>query len=267
MTASELFQAGNLQGAISELTQLLKSKPTDVASRLFLAELLCFAGEIDRAEKQLDTIAQQSTEGAMTLALYRQLLRGAVAREQVMCEGRAPEVVVALPKDAELMLEALMALRLGQNEEAANLQRQADELRQAASGSCNGEPFEEFRDLDDRVAGVLEVVTSQGKYYWVPWQSLESLELEAPKVPLDLLYRRTQIDVRGGPQGEVYIPTRYVAARDEPQSDALLLGRATDWIGEEGQLVQGRGLRTFLVGGREMTIMEIETLSFSAPAS
>ncbi len=264
MSAIDLFQAGNLQGAIGEVTTELKSKPNDTAGRLFLAELLCFVGDIERAEKQLDTISRQSTQGATTLALYRQLIRGEAAREQVLREGRAPDLVVPLPKDAQLMLEALTAIRLEQQDDAVRLQQQAVQQRQDVSGVCNGQEFTGLRDLDDRFAGVLEVITSHGKYYWVPWASIRSLEMEAPKVPIDLVYRKTQIDVREGPQGEVYIPTRYLPGKLEQQSDALLLGRATEWVGDEDQFVQGRGLRTLLVGDRDLTIMEIESLSVAS---
>lgn len=263
MNASESFQAGDLQAAISAATAELKTKPTDVSLRLFLAELLWFNGQIDRVEKQLETISLQTTQAAMTLALYRQILRGETAREQVLREGRPPEVVAELPPDAQCMLEALLAIRLDQQQEATRLLTAAESQRRNLRGVCNGREFNEFRDLDDRVASVLEVITSTGKYYWVPWQSIESLEMEPPKVPLDLLYRRTQIEVNGGPNGEVYIPTRYVSAANEQLDDALLLGRATDWIGEEQGLVQGRGLRTLLVGDNDMSIMEIETLSFT----
>lgn len=263
MNANEFFQAGDLQSAIAAATSQLKTSPTDVALRLFLAELLWFNGEIDRVEKQLETISMQTTQAAMTLALYRQILRGETAREQVLREGRTPEVVGELPADAKCMLEALLALRLGQADEARRLQAAAEAQRPTLQGVCNAQDFSEFRDLDDRVAGVLEVITSTGKYYWVPWQNIESLQMEAPKVPLDLIYRRTQIEVSGGPSGEVYVPTRYVAASGEQLDDALLLGRATDWIGEAGGLVQGRGLRTLLVGEEDMPIMEIDTLSFA----
>ena len=266
MTASDLFQSGDLQGAITAAAAELKSKPTAVSQRLFFAELLWFANQFDRVEQQLETISRQTTQSAVTLALYRQILRGEVAREQVLREGRPPEIVSELPADANRTLEALLALRLGQTAEAARLLGEAEGNRVTVSGTCNGREFSGIRDLDDRVAGVLEVITSTGKYYWVPWQNIESLEMDPPSVPLDLIYRRTQIEVSGGPSGEVYVPTRYVAAADETLSDALLLGRATEWLGEEGQLVQGRGLRTLLIGDEDMTIMQIQNLSFSKRA-
>jgi protein involved in temperature-dependent protein secretion len=39
MTASELFQAGQLQAAIDAQTQKVKANPADQAARLFLFEL------------------------------------------------------------------------------------------------------------------------------------------------------------------------------------------------------------------------------------
>lgn len=266
MKAKELFEAGDLQGALEAATTDLKSKPNDVGLRLFFAELLWLAGHLDRVDKQLEMISRQSTQGAVTLALYRQVLRGEIAREQVLREGRTPEIVAELPTSARLSLEALLALRLGQQDEAGRLLEQAEAARVAVSGTCNDQAFSDLRDLDDRVAGVLEVITSTGKYYWVPWQSIESLEMEPPQVPFDLIYRRTQIEVTGGPNGEVYVPTRYVAAADEQLADQLLLGRATDWVGEETGLVQGRGLRTWMVGEQDMSIMEIASLVISKAA-
>ena len=57
MNAQELFQAGKLNEAVQALGAELRDNPTDVRRRTFLFELLCFAGEYDRAEKQLDVLA------------------------------------------------------------------------------------------------------------------------------------------------------------------------------------------------------------------
>ena len=56
MTAKELFQAGRIDEAIETLGIELRSNPTDAQRRTFLFELLCFAGNYDRAEKQLDVL-------------------------------------------------------------------------------------------------------------------------------------------------------------------------------------------------------------------
>jgi len=64
MKARELYQAGKLNEAIQSLQAELRDYPTDAARRTFLFELLCFAGEYDRAEKQWDVLAGESIDAA-----------------------------------------------------------------------------------------------------------------------------------------------------------------------------------------------------------
>ncbi len=265
MSASELFKAGKLTEALEAVVSHVKSKPTDIEQRLFFAELLCFANQFERADKQLEAITQQTTKAPVTIALYRQILRGEIAREQVLREGRSPELLGELPGYAQKTLEALVADRLNQAEDAAKLIADAEVDRPNFSGRINGKEFKGFRDLDDRVAGVIEVITSSGKYYWVPMNTIESMEMQKPSVPFDLLWRRTQIDVKGGPQGEVFIPTRYVPPIDETD-DAINLGRATDWSEPEAPIIAGRGQRCFAVDDDEVTILEISSLEFDIAA-
>lgn len=266
MNASDAYQQGNLSQAIELALAEVKSRPSDAPARLFLAELCCFAGDYERAEKQLDVITQQTTEAALLISLFRQLLRGETARQQVLAEGRPPEIVTPLTPAHQLQLEVLTAYRLGHAGDAAEKLAALEGVAPVARGECNGEPFEGIRDLDDRTACALEVITSNGKYYWVGWESLEYLEFQPPQRPLDLLFRRTQISVRGGPEGEVFLPTRYISPRAD-QSDALKLGRATEWLGNEGEVMAGQGLKTWLVGDRDLTILELESLQFEPLAS
>jgi type VI secretion system protein ImpE len=88
------------------------------------------------------------------------------------------------------------------------------------------------------------------------------LEFHAPKRPRDLLWRRASMSVTDGPDGDVYLPTTY-APPEGTTDDALLLGRATDWVGPEAGPVRGLGLRTFLLGEHAATIMELGTLDFT----
>jgi len=60
MTAKELLQAGKLTEAVQALGAELRENPTDAKRRTFLFELLCFAGDFDRAEKQLGVLRQET---------------------------------------------------------------------------------------------------------------------------------------------------------------------------------------------------------------
>jgi type VI secretion system protein ImpE len=47
--ANDLFREGRLEAAIAQQTEEVKNKPADVTARIFLFELLCFAGNYERA--------------------------------------------------------------------------------------------------------------------------------------------------------------------------------------------------------------------------
>ena len=82
-TAAQLFQAGRLDEAITALNGEIKKKPTDLDRRVFLAELLSFAGNLERADLQLDTIGTQEPQVAVTMALFRQLVRAELGADSV----------------------------------------------------------------------------------------------------------------------------------------------------------------------------------------
>ena len=78
MNAEQLFRAGKLNEAISALGSLLRDRPDDLKNRTFLFELLCFAGEFERAEKQLNIIEEagkKESEKASASAILQTLVR------------------------------------------------------------------------------------------------------------------------------------------------------------------------------------------------
>lgn len=263
--ASDLFASGDLSGAIELLTQAVKRNPTDRDSRGLLAEFLCIAGEFERADKQLDTLGNQDIEAAPALAMFRQVLRAEIARREFFVEGRAPEFIGNPTPTLKKHLEASVYLRDAEVAHAAELLNEAEEMRPTIPGVCDGQAFDDWRDLDDLTAGFLEVLTTTGSYYWVPMESVESLEFTAPQRPRDLIWRRTQLAVRGGPEGEVFVPATYANPVAE-SSDRTRLGQMTDWQGGENAPVLGMGQRTFLVGEEARPIMQIEAATFDEDA-
>ncbi len=261
MDVNSLYSSGRLADAATAAMNVVKGKPTDVGARLFLAELLCFQGEWERAEKQLDAAAKQSQDDGFLALLIRQLIRGEILREQVFTEGRSPQLVGELPKDAKLQLEICTELRNHQN--AAVLVEAAQDAREPIGGQCNDQPFDDIRDLDDRMAGILEVITATGKYYWVPWKSVKTLELTKPERPADLIWRKASIDVENGPEGEVFIPVRYPCPNAEGWDDQLRLGRATSWAGETTGAVIGLGQKMFLFGDEAKSALEIHRIAIT----
>ena len=261
MDVNDLYSSGQLAEAVTAAIQVVKGKPADVGARLFLAELLCFQGDWERAEKQLDAAAKQSQDDGFLALLIRQLIRGEILREQVFTEGRSPQLVGELPDDAKLQLTICTELRNHQN--TAELVEAAQVTREPIGGQCNDTPFDDIRDLDDRMAGILEVITATGKYYWVPLKSIKTLELTKPERPIDLIWRKASIDVEGGPEGEVFIPVRYPCPNDEGWDDQLRLGRATSWAGESTGAVIGLGQKMFLLGDEAKSSLEIDRIEIA----
>jgi type VI secretion system protein ImpE len=259
MTATEAYKAGKLADAIAAALEQVRAAPADRGKRLFLAELCCFGGDLERADKQLDVLFTPDAPDVVQLTLFRQLVRGELARREVFAQGRVPEFL-AQPTDAlKMRLQSLIHLREKQVREAAALLAKAEEQRPAVTGTCDGAAFDDLRDLDDLTAAVLEVITANGNYYWVPLESIELLEFHKPERARDLYWRPAHLIVKDGPDGVVYVPALYHGSHTSTD-DAVRLGRSTTWTGGETEPYRGQGLREFLVGDGSKSIFEIEKI-------
>jgi type VI secretion system protein ImpE len=265
LTAGALFQAGRLGDAVTAANAAVRKAPADLAPRVLLAELLLFAGNLERIDVLLDAGSSIDPQAAVVIAEFRQLLRADLARRQQRRDGRLPEFLGEPTAALAATLRAWIALRAGDPAEAAALTAQAEELRPRVSGTVDGVAFDDFRDADDLHAGYFEVLTTTGKYFWIPTERVESISFEKPKRARDLYWRRVTMSVRGGPDGVVYLPTIY-GNDDAGVADDLKLGRATDWVEGSGGLVRGVGQRMFLAGQDPASIMDISEITFDAPA-
>jgi type VI secretion system protein ImpE len=260
-TASQHFQAGELQEAIDAALADVKKHPTDTDRRGLLAELLCFAGDWERADKQVDAIGHQEPGAIVGLSLIRQLIRAEVSRKECYTDGRPPELLAEPTPHLKKTLEAFIALRQGDGPQAVSLLAEAEQLRKHVRGKCGEQAFNDFRDLNDLTAGVFEVLTSTGKYFWIPIERVQSVVFQPPKRPRDLLWRQAEMTVEDGPYGDVYLPAVYFSA-GEAQDDQLRLGRGTDWTGGDGTVMRGLGQRMFLAEDDALPIMQLTSLEF-----
>ncbi|MFB3813501.1 MAG: type VI secretion system accessory protein TagJ [Terriglobales bacterium] len=235
MTAIELFRAGKLTDAVKTLTEEVRNHPTDVQKRTFLFELLCFAGEMERAEKQLDVLAQSGKQSELGALLYRAALHAERERRQFFTD--------------KAYLEA------GQHA-----------VSQELTGSFNGKPFRQISDADPRIGARLEVYVA-GRYLWVPFEHIASVEMQAPKRLRDLLWMPAL--VKNGPSfqgrdlGEVLVPV--LSPFSSTQEDEVRLGRATVWEDVDGAEVPF-GQKMLLIDGEEVPLLELRMLEFAAAA-
>jgi type VI secretion system protein ImpE len=262
MSVKELFESGELSEAIQAAISQVKQKPTDVSGRYRLAILLCYNGELEKADRQLQTLSSQQPEAAVGTALLRQLIRADLCRREFQTAGRIPEFAGEPDELLKLHLKASVCLREGQRSEAAELLAEAEERRPGISGTCDDQTFEDLRDLDDLLAPLLEVLTSTGKYFWLPLSDVQAVEMQEPESLADLLWRPARITLSNELPGAVYLPTLYVGSAEDPR-EAVRLGRATEWLGLEDPPVQGRGLRMMLVGDEARSILEIGKLDLT----
>jgi type VI secretion system protein ImpE len=234
MNAQSLFQAGKLKEAVEALGSELRDNPTDARRRTFLFELLCFAGEYGRAEKQLDVLATDGRAAEMGAMLYRAALHAERIRQNIFEKQDYP------------------------------LTSQASD--EPVSGTLNGNAFRSFSDADPRLGARLEIFAA-GDYLWIPLSHIASIEMQAPTRLRDLLWAPAV--VRAGPAfqgrelGEVLLPVLSPLTWKHAD-DQVRLGRVTDWQDDGTGNAVPLGQKMFAVDEEEIPILEIRKLEFAA---
>ncbi|MCI0378133.1 MAG: hypothetical protein L0215_11025 [Gemmataceae bacterium] len=254
MNAAELFKAGQLQKALDAQIQVVKSKPADQAARIFLFELSYFAGDLDRAQRQIEAIKYDNPEQDAGVQSYRTLLNAERLRRRLFSEGLQPKFLTDPPESVKLRLEALNCLRGKQTKEAADLLRRADESAQPVKGQLNDKPFEGLRDADDVFGPILEMM-AHGDYYWVPFEQIDTMTVTPPQFTRDLFLARARIEVRSGPAGDVFLPALYPGSHAHAD-EQIKLGRATEWSNPDRGPVRGLGQRMYLCGDDGIGLLE-----------
>jgi type VI secretion system protein ImpE len=252
MTASELFQAGQLQAAIDAQVQKVKAHPADQAARFFLFELLLFAGDLDRARKQLDALRYDKPENTAAVEAYRNALASEQARRDVLAGKARPRFIKDAPPHAELRLQALAAYGAADTALGNALLERANAEAPAVRGALNGQPVEGLRDADELFGTILEVFAG-GQYVWAPLEQVESISMNPPAQPRDILLRPAQLAVIEGPTGDVLLPGLYPASHAHPD-EKIRLGRVTDWPGDDNGPARGAGGKLFLAGDKWISL-------------
>jgi type VI secretion system protein ImpE len=232
MNAQELYRAGRLGEALKALSAEVRDNPTDARRRTFLFELLCFAGEYSRADKQLEVLAQAGPSSEIGVLLYRSALFAERQRQDLFESGSYPNQLV-LPE---------------------------------RGGVINGKSFKSFSDADPRIGARLELFAA-GNYLLLPFEHIASIHIEPPKRLRDLLWTpaavRTTPSFKGTELGEVMLPVLSPFSWKHPD-DAVRLGRATVW--EETESVDDQipiGQKMWLADDEEIPFLELRSLEFN----
>jgi len=265
-TVSDLFRDGRLEDSIAASAALVKAAPSDLEHRWLLAELLILSGETERAEQQFEALVTVEPRALVAVGPVRNLMAADSLRRQFFDEGLAPTVLDGAGPEVADCLRAFELLRNGQAAAAGRVVEEADAKRKPIPGRLNECPFSDLRDCDDITASVFEVFTQDREYLWVPMASVERLEFQKPKQPLDLIWRQATMVLKDGAESKVHLPAVYGTIQGA--DNASRLGRRTGWIGGSGDATVGVGQRVLLVDGpesgeaAEVGLISIDTLSF-----
>jgi type VI secretion system protein ImpE len=257
--AKALLDEGRLADAVEAVTREVRARPGDDARRMFLFELLLFAGEWERALKQLDAVARRDPQSEPGAQVLRNNIAAMRERERLFAEGVAPHFVSEPPADIDLQLAAVGEWRAGRAEDAARLLEEAAEARSPLTGRLAGHSFDDWRDADALVAPALELIISD-KYTWLPFAQVRRVELAAPRRLRDLIWCPARVETRDGVVGELFVPALYEGS-ERAADESVRLGRVTEWR-EEGGVERAAGLRLFVAGDEEVSILEARQIEF-----
>jgi type VI secretion system protein ImpE len=258
--AKTLLESGNLSGAIEAALALVKANPTDGSARIFLFELSIFAGDWERAKRQLDVIGHQDTTAMIGSKIYEQCIIAEGKRADFFAKATKPEFLATPPDYIYGLLTANNRVREGNLTEARDFLDKTEEQRPALACKINGQDAEDFRDYNDLTSSILEVIIKDS-YVWVPFEQIEKITFSAPKSLRDLFWLQANLETDNGTNGEVFIPALY---NDSWRSsdDKLRLGKVTDWRDFGEDIYVGEGTKLFAIGGEHKSIFDMETLEF-----
>lgn len=261
-STEDIVARGGLEAGIASLADLLKKDPSLVWARCQLVELLCFAERFEDADNQLNTLVSLDSALILPMSVWRNLIAAAQKRIDVYECKETPDVVEEPTEEVAQRLNFLVSLKDAEedlSEQVAKLD--ADSTMPPGLTVNDAETY--FRNLDDLSAYHLEVLATNGKYYWVDFAQIESLEVFKPERLIEVLWRKARLILTNGSDGEVYLPAAYVGKSSQ---EALLAGR-TDWIEQQG-LVRGEGLQMWLAGEEDViTIDELSSMEVAETAS
>jgi type VI secretion system protein ImpE len=255
------LDSGDLSGAVEAALRLVKTNPTNATARTFLFELSCFAGDWDRAEKQLDVIGHQDANAMMGSLIYRQNFKAERDRMRLFSDGVKPEFMTAVPSYVEDLLSAINRLREGNVFEARSILDTVEENRPAFKCSVNGEGFSDFRDYNDLTMCVFEAFHKDA-YMWLPFESVQKVEFFEPKSLRDVYWIQAKVELTSGIGGEMFLPALYSGSWKN-DNDQIRLGRMTDWRDAGEELFIGEGMKMFWMDGRDKSILDTRTIEFS----
>ena len=275
MTAEELLQSGRPDEALAALQKQVRAHPGDTARRVFLFQLLAVLGQWERANTQLGVCGELDPSALPMVQSYREALRCEALRTEVFAGRRSPLIFGEPTPWLGLLLESLRCAASGDHAAALRAQREALEQAPATSGRIQagaaapddgGSGFAWIADADARLGPVLEAIVN-GRYYWIPFERLLALEIDAPSDLRDLVWLPVTLQFANGGETVGFVPSRYPGTTASGDG-ALKLARRTDWTEPFPGFHAGLGQRMLATDGGEHSLFDVRQVRFdTAPAA
>ena len=262
MDAKDLIKAGKLSAARSQLVEEVKSSPANLNSRTLLFQVQAYAGEWDKARRQLEVITTQDVNRETGVQVYLNLIQAETERMEVFRHKRNPSFLPETPAYFEQYHFAWQQLMNREFEAAETIFSEIDARCSKISGTLNGKEFIGFSETDKRLTCFLEAFVHE-RYVWLPFEALRELSLPEPQTLLDLLWAPAKVTTREGLTLNCFLPVLYPESFRH-EDDRLKLGRMTDWTDLGPGFHQGVGQHVYQVGDGEVGILEIREAVFNS---
>lgn len=257
--ADQLLKDGDVDGARAALVDTVRSNPSSQPARMFLFQLLCVAGEWEKARRQLAALAQLSPEAQMLSVAYGQAIDAEAEREAVFA-GRSRAVQLVASDWAEPLTLAIEHFAKGEIEQGDAARDQAFEAAPSAAGELDGTRFEWLADADGRFGPAFEAIIA-GRYGIVPFDVIERVESEGPRDLRDIVWYPVQIAFKDGQSVAAMLPARYPGS-EQAEEISERLARSTGWVDRPwGQAGSGQRLLT-LAGEEDRGLLSLRSLVF-----
>ena len=241
----------------AELVAKIRTKPDSLPLRVHLAQLSMLTGNWSRAVAQLQTAATLGAAAIPMAQMYREAIRCELQREKVFA-GELPPQTIGEPDTWFATLSQSLASRGKDDALADALMREAFDAAPTTSFVLDDKPVEWLADADSRLGPVCEIIL-KGQYYWLPFDHIQLLELEAPTDLRDLVWLPGRLTLRNGGQHVVLVPSRY--PRSYGQADErLALASLTTWQAIGDDAYAGLGQRCWVSDADEHPLLAVRRL-------
>ncbi len=271
MDAQVSLSQGKLEETLLQLQATVRSDPSNVKHRVFLFQLLAVMGQWDRALTQLNVAGELDSSTLAMVQTYREALLCEGLRADVFAGKRSPVVFGKPEQWIALLLESLRLMADGKYAKSQDIRDQAFELAPATSGTIgdpagpDSEAFEWIADADARMGPVLEAIIN-GRYYWVPFHRIQSINIEVPEDVRDMVWMPAYFTWANGGETVGLIPTRYPGS--EASEDKLVrLAQKTTWQELDNGVYQGMGQRMFATDAAEYPLMDLRLITLNSAAA